>query len=65
MSKIVPVLIQFDLSKVPIEKLFEIEKLLHEIGVNFDTGAGFGYRDWQWDWSLKGPVRVKYLGNLK
>jgi len=40
------ILIQFDLGKVPIEKLFKIEELLHEIGVTFDTGAGFGCRDW-------------------
>ncbi|NOQ49122.1 MAG: hypothetical protein GQ553_00435 [Nitrosomonadaceae bacterium] len=52
------VLIQFDLDKVPLEKLFEIEKKLLEIGVTFDTGAGFGSRDWEWDWSLKGPVTV-------
>jgi hypothetical protein len=52
------VLIQFDLSKVPLKKLFAIEKLLLEIGVTFDTGAGFGFRDWEWDWSLKGPVTV-------
>jgi hypothetical protein len=33
-----PVLIQFDLSKVDINKVFEIERLLHKIGVHFDTG---------------------------
>jgi len=56
-----PVLIQFDLSKVPIEKILEMEKILHEVGISFDTGTGFGCRDWQWDWSLKGPVQVSYL----
>jgi hypothetical protein len=53
-----PVLIQFDLSKVDIQKVFEIERLLHKIGVHFDTGAGFGFRDWNWDYSLSGPVQV-------
>jgi len=52
------VLIQFDLEKVSLEKLFEIEKKLLEIGITFDTGAGCGKRDWEWDWSLKGPVTV-------
>lgn len=56
-----PVLIQFDISKVPIDKIFEIERKLHEIGIYFDTGAGFGYRDWQWDFSLSGPVKVTSL----
>ena len=52
------VLIQFDLSKIDRSKLFQVERLLGELGIHFDTGAGFGYRDWEWDWSLKGPVRV-------
>lgn len=52
------ILIQFDLNKVPLDKLFKIEKLLNEVGVTFDTGAGFGYRDWMWDFSLEGPVKV-------
>jgi hypothetical protein len=56
-----PVLIQFDLSKVDINKVFEIERLLHKIGVHFDTGAGFGFRDWNWDYSLTGPVSVTSL----
>lgn len=63
MSKSHPVLIQFDLSKVDINKLFKIEKMLEEIGVNFDTGSGFGFRDWQWDYSLSGPVQVTSLAD--
>ena len=55
------ILIQFDLGKVPIEKLFKIEELLHEIGITFDTGAGFGCRDWMWDFSLEGPVKATVL----
>lgn len=55
-----PVLIQFDLSKVDLKKIFEIEKKLLEIGISFDTGAGCGFRDWEWDWSLKGPVKVTH-----
>jgi hypothetical protein len=55
------ILIQFDINKVPIEKIFKIEELLQEIGVTFDTGAGFGSRDWMWDFSLEGPVKVTVL----
>jgi len=65
--KEVEVLIQFDLTKLDQkkrDKLFKIEKLLYDIGVTFDTGAGFGGRDWEWDWSLKGPVKV-YLKKTK
>jgi len=50
--------ISFDLSKVNIDDLFEIERLLLKNGISFDTGAGMGHRDWEWDWSLKGPVKV-------
>ena len=52
------VLINFDLSKIPIGKLFELEKLLSEMGISFDTGSDFKSRDWEWDWSLSGPVNV-------
>jgi len=65
--KEVEVLIQFDLTKLDQkkrDKLFKIEKLLYDIGVTFDSGAGFGGRDWEWDWSLKGPVKV-YLKKTK
>ena len=54
--------IHFDLEELGckgLEKLFEIERLFHEIGISFDTGAGGGQRDWEWDWSLEGPVEVK------
>jgi hypothetical protein len=57
------VLIQFDMTKLDkdkLDKLFQIELLFHEMGITFDTGAGFGGRDWEWDWSLKGPVKVYF-----
>jgi|WetSurSiteA1Bulk_404760.scaffolds.fasta_scaffold00030_13 hypothetical protein len=59
--------IQFDMTKLgqdKLHKLFQAEKLLNEIGISFDTGGGFGGRDWEWDWSLKGPVKV-YFKELK
>jgi hypothetical protein len=53
--------IQFDISKLGqegLEKLFQIEKLFAELGIIFDTGGGCGGRDWEWDYSLSGPVKV-------
>lgn len=55
------VLIQFDMTKLTdeeINKLFQAELLLREIGITFDSGVGCDGRDWEWDWSLKGPVKV-------
>lgn len=45
--------------------LFEIEKQLRHMGIDFDKGMGAGGRDWEWDWSLKGPVRVKFCGRAQ
>jgi hypothetical protein len=56
--------ISFDMEKLGkkgLDTLFEIEKKFHEIGISFDTGGGCGGRDWEWDWSLKGPVKVTAL----
>ncbi|WP_291442829.1 hypothetical protein [Desulfovibrio sp.] len=50
--------IHFDLSKVDMKDIFEIEKLLNKNGIHFDTGAGCGKRTWEWDFSLSGPVEV-------
>ena len=55
--------VSFDLGKINIEDLFEIERLLAKNGITFDTGSGFGKRDWQWDWSLEGPIEV--IVNIK
>lgn len=55
--------IKWDLSNVDVEKLFAVEKLLREdLGVSFDTGAGNGFRDWFFDYSLKGPLTVHFRG---
>lgn len=52
--------IHFNLNdpKVDIKKLFQIQDLLKEMGITFDTGAGRGERDWFLDYSLDGPIRV-------
>jgi len=60
--------VSFDLEKLGDEglaALFEIEQKFLEIGVSFDTGAGFGRRDWEWDFSLKGPIKITLLEREK
>ncbi len=43
--------------------LLEAERQLQLMGCEFDRGSGFGDRDWCWDWSLKGPVKVAFRGH--
>jgi len=42
------------------EALWRAQDELHAAGISFDTGYAFdsGVRDWEWDWSLRGPVSV-------
>jgi hypothetical protein len=40
--------------------LHEARLILNEIGVEFDTGLGIEGRDWEWDWSLRGPISVSF-----
>lgn len=40
--------------------LYEIEQRLYALGLSFDRGAGFEGRDWEWDWSLRGPISVRF-----
>lgn len=40
--------------------LAQIENMMSEIGITFDKGIGFEGRDWEWDFSLTGPVNVKF-----
>ena len=52
-----------DFTKEQWEALWTVQKLLNEvIGVRFDTGYSMvdGGRDWEWDWSLSGPVKVTF-----
>lgn len=70
--KEVEVRIQWDLNKIDFDVLHKIEALLSKAGVTFDTGAylvdqedGCRPRDWEWDWSLKGPVKVFYVRDKK
>src|SRR5690606_11003094 len=40
--------------------LAEAQRKLREAGIEFDTGMGFEGRDWEWDFSLRGPVSVTF-----
>ncbi len=59
----VEVNILWDLSKMDAAQralFFEITRALPLLGVSFDTGSdGKGF-DWEWDWSLRGPVKVHF-----
>lgn len=57
-SREAEVLINFNLCKISREKVMELEKLLNEMGISFDTGGDSTSRNWEWDWSLDGPVNV-------
>jgi hypothetical protein len=57
-------------NKLDIRNLFDAERSLYEYGLNFDTGAGLmkgpeARRDWEWDFSLRGNVSVKFRGVCK
>lgn len=43
----------------------EIESQLRRLGVEFDKGVGFSGRDWEWDWSLRGPISVRFRSRAK
>jgi len=45
--------------------IFEVDQLLHHMGLQFDTGSGCDGRDWFWDWSLSGPISVTFRGRAK
>lgn len=46
-------------------RLHEARCALNEAGIEFDVGAGFGGRDWEWDFSLRGPINVKFKRRAK
>jgi len=66
----VEVTIQIDTSKMTEDqknKMFKAQSLLHELGISFDTGFSCpdGIRDWEWDWSLSGPIKVIFRRFVK
>ncbi len=61
--------LHFDLTDATDEQkeaLRRAQEALQEFGLYFDTSTGFDnekqqtVRDWEWDWSLKGPVSVDF-----
>ena len=72
----IDVQLKFNLKKmslVQIQHLQDAENSLIKAGFSFDSGTGgscspeprekdIGHtRDWQFDWSLKGPVKVSFI----
>ena len=59
----VEVTIKFDRTKLTPEqeeKVFQAGKLLGEVGIGYDSGGSAEEIDWEWDWSLSGPVKVEF-----
>jgi hypothetical protein len=59
----VEVRIQFDtseMSKKQFEYLQSAQDYLHKAGIRFDSGGTQGQYDWEFDWSLNGPVKVNF-----
>lgn len=55
--------IKWDLTKMDGAQkklLWEITRQLGQLGVTFDTGSNGAVLDWEWDWSLSGPVKVLF-----
>jgi hypothetical protein len=64
-NKIIYYHVGFPTDKIPLETMFAIEKSLSEKNISFDTGCGFGNRDWELDWSLRGITPEKLLEYMK
>ena len=45
--------------------LSDIENTFHEMDITFDRGMGCEGRDWEWDWSLKGPISIRFHGRAR
>lgn len=45
--------------------IYKIEKMLNEIGVDFDTSISEEGRAWDLDWSLTGPVELIFINKSK
>src|SRR5690349_18830397 len=57
--------VRVTLSHIPFEQCQEIENRLDELGIRFDTGQGAEGRDWEWDWSLSGPISVRFVSRAR
>ena len=41
-------------------RVWDAQKCLSDMGIRFDTGSGCYGRDWEWDYSLEGPISVRF-----
>jgi hypothetical protein len=46
-------------------RVWDASKLLYDMGIQFDAGSGHHGRDWEWDYSLSGPISVVFKGRAK
>jgi hypothetical protein len=47
-----------------MDEILKLEEQLEKVaGITFDTGTDFKYRDWEFDWSLKGRNSTKIIKN--
>ena len=42
-------------------KICDAKRALNDAGITFDSGLGFGAREWEWDWSLCGPISIRFV----
>ena len=47
------------------DPLYIAEDALLKLGVHSDRGSGPSGRDWEWDWSLTGPIKVTFVNSRK
>jgi len=56
------VLLQFRIPKDKLDNFYKARGILNDIGIKFDSGGCKDGNDlildWEFDWSLKGPVKV-------
>jgi len=43
----------------------DLEVSMARLGIAFDKGMGPAGRDWEWDWSLRGPISVRFRRRAK
>lgn len=53
------------LSKVQRDLLHSLTRALGMLGVRFDTGGTKDRFDWEWDWSLRGPLKILFRGSTQ
>lgn len=45
--------------------VWDAQECLNKMGIRFDTGSGCHGRDWEWDYSLKGPISIQFRSRAK